>query len=53
MLGDAAWEVRANAVQALGMIGDPSARAALERAARDDPNGDVRSTAERALEKLE
>jgi HEAT repeat protein len=51
MLGDQRWPVRANAAQALGMIGDRSARSALEKL-RTDPNEQVRGAAESALLQL-
>jgi HEAT repeat protein len=43
--------VRANAAQALGMIGDPAALPALE-ALRDDPNEQVKGAAASALTRL-
>ena len=51
MLDDESWEVRANAVQALGMIGDSAARVSVEPLT-DDPNSMVRQVAEATLEKL-
>ena len=51
MLEDEEWEVRANAAQALGMIGDRSARSALEGALEDASDG-VRFAAQRALKRL-
>ena len=51
MLDDDRWDVRANAVQAIGMIGDRSARASVEPLT-DDPNSIVRQAADAALEKL-
>jgi len=51
MLDDERWEVRANAVQGLGMIGDPSARLSVEPLT-DDPNSMVRQAADSALAKL-
>ena len=51
MLDDERWEVRANAVQAIGMIGDSSARGAVEPLT-DDPNSMVRDAADAALAKL-
>jgi HEAT repeat protein len=43
------WRVRAASVRALGVIGDPTARGALERAAIEDEHVSVREAAERAL----
>ena len=51
MLDDERWEVRANAVQALGAIGDRSALADVERLL-EDPNPQVRGAAESALGNL-
>ncbi|MEP6802112.1 MAG: HEAT repeat domain-containing protein [Acidobacteriota bacterium] len=51
-LGDQSVSVRARAVEALGEIGDPRARAALEKSARRDPDSQVRASAAAALKKL-
>ena len=53
LLEDGAWAVRANAAQALGMIGDPAVRSHLENLPKDpDQHQQVRLAAELALEKL-
>ena len=49
---DSSWQVRANAAQSLGMIGDRSAATAL-KAALDDEDERVRTTAQNALDKLD
>jgi len=51
-LGDRSPSVRASAAEALGEIGDPRARSALEKSARSDPDNAVRASAAAALEKL-
>jgi HEAT repeat protein len=51
-LGDRSLSVRARAAEALGEIGDPRARSALEKSARSDPDSGVRASAAAALEKL-
>ncbi len=51
-LGDHSASVRERAAEALGKIGDPRARPALEKAARNDPDSAVRAGAAAALEKL-
>ena len=53
LLEDDEWSVRANAAQALGMIGDPAARPHLETLPGDiDQHQQVQVAAEQALEKL-
>jgi HEAT repeat protein len=47
------WNVRYQAVIALGRIGDPAARDAVEQVVRYDPNFSVRAVARAALQKLE
>ncbi|HEX7418587.1 MAG TPA: HEAT repeat domain-containing protein, partial [Thermoanaerobaculia bacterium] len=51
-LGDESASLRAGAAEALGEIGDPRARSALEKAARSDPDSSVRTSAAAALGKL-
>jgi len=51
-LGDRSLSVRARAAEALGEIGDPRARSALEKSARSDPDSGVRASAAAALKKL-
>ena len=52
MLDDSSWQVRANAAQSLGMLGDPAARSALEGLG-DDSNEYVRGAAESSLLRLQ
>jgi HEAT repeat protein len=47
------WNVRYQAVIALGRIGDPAARDAVEQVVRYDPNFSVRAVAREALQELE
>ena len=51
-LGDRSPAVRASTAEALGEIGDPRARSALEKSARSDPDSAVRASAAAAIEKL-
>lgn len=51
-LADPSVSVRSRAAEALGEIGDPRARAALEKSARSDPDSGVRASAAAALTKL-
>jgi HEAT repeat protein len=51
-LSDPSISVRARAIEALGEIGDPRARVALQRVAAKDPDQAVRRTAAAALKKL-
>ena len=51
LIEDPEWEVRANAVQPLGMFGDVTARGGIPPLL-DDPNAQVRQAAERALSRL-
>jgi HEAT repeat protein len=51
-LGDRSASVRERAAEALGKIGDPRARPALEKSGRNDPDSAVRASAAAALGKL-
>jgi HEAT repeat protein len=51
LVSEAHWEVRGNAATALGRVGGPAAREALQRAA-DDPDNWVQICANRALDAL-
>jgi HEAT repeat protein len=51
LVNDAGWEVRADAAAALGRVGGPAARAALQRAS-NDPDNWVQICADRALDAL-
>ena len=51
-LDDTVWHVRLHAVDALGCIGDPQTRSALENTARYDPNFSVRDAAHDALQQM-
>jgi HEAT repeat protein len=52
LVNDAEVAVRKAAVEALGTLADPAARPALEKAAKDDADANVRAYAEWALGKL-